>query len=1041
MGKGTSAKTELRVKRQIGSDRMRQPLPPVPRKIPERRVLLARLAIVATLVGWIAYLIYWFSSQFLRQEAYTLQQKFLAGVYLAMVTLLIFSSLAYLVSRLGYLYRVRQHQRTPRAVIDDYFADHQPALTAIVPSYREETRVIRSTLLSAALQEYPDIDIVLLIDDPPEATGHNLDLLEGARALPHDIERLLEYPYDRCRSAADRFEEAIRSTTMVRDVDSVYEQLLVELAQTYDFAVSWLELQAGSLPIEDHTDIFLKEQVFQRIAADFSMTVVALREAIRFGNQISQARVRQLYARLTSTFGARLSSFERKQYASLSHEANKAMNLNSYISLMGHSYAERETLSGRTLVTTKPENADLVIRDPKYVLTLDADSTLLPEYCLRLIYLLEQDEFGKVGVAQTPYSAYPGSATRLERIAGATTDIQHIVHQGLTNYSASFWVGANAIIRKAALEAVESVSWESGHPIHRYVSDRTAIEDTESSVDLVMAGWKIYNYPERLSYSATPPDFGSLAIQRRRWADGGLLILPKLRRRLKQDKHEVREHRFGEFYLRTNYLASITWTSVALVILLIFPFANQLVSPFLALLALPYFWAMSTDLKDCGYRRSDIFRIYGFNLVLIPVNLAGTASSLVQALTGEHGTFARTPKVKSRTVAPFLFVISPYLLVGLTIYTLVHDYHSSLWNNAVFAAINLVLATYAIIAYIGFRNSIQDIMVHIRPLFARRSKRNKESVPVVPSAVIAKPRITDWESVLYYGPSQYLLETQSNENGTAALAHRSPQQQTRTRHKFRKRKHQQAPNPKVYEILTLTQPILNLDTLGAEGFEVLNRVKGASPNGFLSKYSPTEALEIEDLMLDQAQRALSTLPESAWMSINVSHRYLRGGDMSRLRNLASCGRRVYFEISGRGDGDESMTHLAELINRFPEGLLLAIDDTIPEYNSLQLFRSISPQMIKIDRPWIHDIDQSEVRQSLIEITLSFAAQNNVTVVAEGIETSAELTTLQQLGVAYGQGYLVGKPNLVPWQRSLEPALASSDEDISANEDDNATDVA
>ena len=42
------------------------------------------------------------------------------------------------------------------------------------------------------------------------------------------------------------------------------------------------------------------------------------------------------------------------------------------------------------------------------MLTLDADSVILPEYCLRLVYLLEQEQYAHVGVAETPYSAYPG---------------------------------------------------------------------------------------------------------------------------------------------------------------------------------------------------------------------------------------------------------------------------------------------------------------------------------------------------------------------------------------------------------------------------------------------------------------------------------------------------------------------------------------------------------------------------------------------------------------------------------------------------------
>ena len=46
----------------------------------------------------------------------------------------------------------------------------------------------------------------------------------------------------------------------------------------------------------------------------------------------------------------RVTSFERKRYVSLSHEPNKAMNLNSYIGLMGGSYHEIQTVGGTALV-------------------------------------------------------------------------------------------------------------------------------------------------------------------------------------------------------------------------------------------------------------------------------------------------------------------------------------------------------------------------------------------------------------------------------------------------------------------------------------------------------------------------------------------------------------------------------------------------------------------------------------------------------------------------------------------------------------------
>ena len=57
----------------------------------------------------------------------------------------------------------------------------------------------------------------------------------------------------------------------------------------------------------------------------------------------------------------------------------------------------------------RARSADLVVPNPDYVLTLDADSILLPEYCLRLVHLMEQPENAEVGVAQTPYSGVPAA--------------------------------------------------------------------------------------------------------------------------------------------------------------------------------------------------------------------------------------------------------------------------------------------------------------------------------------------------------------------------------------------------------------------------------------------------------------------------------------------------------------------------------------------------------------------------------------------------------------------------------------------------------
>ncbi|HEV7774786.1 MAG TPA: glycosyltransferase family 2 protein [Conexibacter sp.] len=84
------------------------------------------------------------------------------------MTMLACSSLAYLTTRLGYYSRTRSHRRATRAELSQPFEHSAPSLTVLIPSYQEDERVIRMTLLSAALQEYPDLEVVLLIDDPPE---------------------------------------------------------------------------------------------------------------------------------------------------------------------------------------------------------------------------------------------------------------------------------------------------------------------------------------------------------------------------------------------------------------------------------------------------------------------------------------------------------------------------------------------------------------------------------------------------------------------------------------------------------------------------------------------------------------------------------------------------------------------------------------------------------------------------------------------------------------------------------------------------------
>ena len=173
-----------RRRRQWGSDRRVAPLPAYTRPPTDRALAASRLAMVVTVAAWIAYVVTTIIRQFINNGTQSMRFTSEAVSYLLVVTLLTSSAMAYLVARHGFLVRTRAHRRAPRAAIDDHFSRSMPTLTVLVPAYKEEARVIRQTLLSAALQEYPFQRIVLLIDDPPDPERRRTTSSSSPRPWP-----------------------------------------------------------------------------------------------------------------------------------------------------------------------------------------------------------------------------------------------------------------------------------------------------------------------------------------------------------------------------------------------------------------------------------------------------------------------------------------------------------------------------------------------------------------------------------------------------------------------------------------------------------------------------------------------------------------------------------------------------------------------------------------------------------------------------------------------------------------------------------------
>jgi cellulose synthase (UDP-forming) len=628
-------------------------------------------------------------------------------VFATVAMLLVYGNLAYQLARLGYLIRRRRHRPQSGAVLDGRFDGPAVPLLILVPSYREDLRVIRQTLISAALQVQPDRRVVLLIDDNPHPNGPAEQVgLEAVRRLPDALNDM----FARAAAANRSLDETLSTDTSLLG----RRRWAWRLAADYDRAATVLEELADAEPVSDHTDALFVRQILRQPARSHRARAADFRRQARSGRGPAPASLRRNARRVASLFDVQVTAFERKRYLNLSHEPNKAMNLNGYIGLIGGRWREVAHGAGLRLVSAgADEPADLEVPDVGYVVTLDADSLLLPAYLPRLLTLMESPGNEDVAVAQTPYSAVPGARSALEQMAGATTDMQYIVHQGFTHHGATYWVGANAIIRKRALDDIVTHDTERGFPIRRYIQDRTVIEDTESTVDLVRRGWKLINYPERLSFSATPPDFGSLVIQRRRWANGGLIIMPKLLRHLSASVR-ARRPAFAEGFLRSHYLMSIAATNIGLLLLLGYPFSDAVASVWLPLAALPYFVLYARDLRQAGYRMVDLLRVYALNLLLLPVNLGGVAKSIHQAVTGQKIPFGRTPKVQGRTAAPALYLLAPLALATFWLTGSVSDAIAGRTMHSVFAGANAALLVYALWRFVGWRALVADLRLQLR---------------------------------------------------------------------------------------------------------------------------------------------------------------------------------------------------------------------------------------------------------------------------------------------------------------------------------------
>jgi len=223
------------------------------------------------------------------------------------------------------------------------------------------------------------------------------------------------------------------------------------------------------------------------------------------------------------------------------------------------------------------------------------------------------------------------------------------------------------------------------------------------------------------------------------------------------------------------------------------------------------------------------------------------------------------------------------------------------------------------------------------------------------------------------------------------------------------------------ELSVVFQPILSLRTGDVVGYEALTRAPADSP--FADTGELFQAAQEADMLpdLERATRLLTFRAvsrkwvEGARLFLNVSPSvFLQDGFKDELcreleRESRLDPRQVVIEITERAD--EAL--IADLQSRMQPlrelGFQVAIDDVGAGNSGLNRISQARPDWLKLDRELISTIDDDPFKQNLIRFFVRFATLSNMDLIAEGIETSQELTTLIELGVSHAQGFHLARP--------------------------------
>ncbi len=215
----------------------------------------------------------------------------------------------------------------------------------------------------------------------------------------------------------------------------------------------------------------------------------------------------------------------------------------------------------------------------------------------------------------------------------------------------------------------------------------------------------------------------------------------------------------------------------------------------------------------------------------------------------------------------------------------------------------------------------------------------------------------------------------------------------------------------------VVQPIVDLRNGLIHAYEALARFGENGSDSPLQWFALADELgereALERACLREALELFCRRPRSVHLSVNLSYPVLMDPETLRMLERTPDLSGLIIEVT-----EEALVHNEAQLNAVlaplrARGAQMAVDDMGAGYSGLNQIMAVHPRYLKLDRSLVTGIDTDEQRSALVAALANYAERVGSLLVAEGMETEAELLRLIELGVPLAQGFYLGRPGR-PW---------------------------